>query len=145
MRRLFATLALTLLPLAARAAAPDAVLEPLTSAIDDAQTHAAALADHAAHAAPTTLTMATDDEQGALSAVIGAEAALARIMRATPAMLLQQTDVAITAELNRAQQALGSYLQARLRGNRNMMRAAAADAVEALGRADALVSAERTH
>ena len=126
-------------------AGPDAVLAPLTSAVDDAQAHAAALAKHAAEASPATLAMPTDDEEGAASAIVAADGALDGIMHAVPSAMPRQTDLDVLAELGRAHDALGSYVQARLHGNRNLMRAAAADAMAALGRADALLGVERPH
>ncbi|HSN32039.1 MAG TPA: hypothetical protein VLU41_05090, partial [Ideonella sp.] len=68
---------------------------------------------------------------------------LGRIMHTTAAVMPDRTDVAIQAELDRAHQALGRYVQARMHGNRKRMRAAAADAVEALTRADSIAGAER--
>ncbi len=139
MRVLGLALAGALLALGAGGGSPDAVLAPLTSALDDAEVHVAALAQRAQTASPTTLAMATDDEQGAISAIVQADAALDRMMHGVPAALPQKTDVAVLAELDRAHDAIGSYVQARLHANRNLMRAAASDAADALARADALV------
>ncbi len=145
MRAILVVVAAALLVLGAGGTGPDAALQPLTSALDDAQAHAAALAEHAANASPATLTMPTDDEEGVASAIVAADSALGGLMHAAAPTLPRQADVAVVAERDRAHDALGSYVQARLQGNRNLMRAAAADAMTALARADAIVGSERPH
>ncbi|HEX9103429.1 MAG TPA: hypothetical protein VF997_14555 [Polyangia bacterium] len=134
-----------LLLLGAGNAPPDGVLAPLAQALDEAQAHVAALAKNAANASPLTLAIPTDDEQGALSAVVDADGALDRIMHGPTAVLPRDTDIAVLAELDRAHDALASYAQARLHGNRNLMRAAAAAAGEALARADAILGARHNY
>lgn len=124
---------------------PDGLLAPLTAAVDDAEAHVAALARHAASASPPTLAMPTDDEQGAVSALVDANAALDHIMHGPTAVLPRETDLAVLAALDRAHDALGSYVQARMHGNRNLMRASAAEAAVALAQADTILGAERPH
>jgi len=134
-----------LMVLGAGGVPPDGTLAPVTAAVDDAQTHVAALARHAATASPATLALPTDDEQGAVSAIVNADTALDHVMHGPTAVLPRETDLAVLTELDRAHDALGSYVQARLHANRNMMRASAADAVAALARADAILGADRPH
>ncbi|HEX6836643.1 MAG TPA: hypothetical protein VF334_08725 [Polyangia bacterium] len=134
-----------LVALGAGGVPPDGTLAPLTSAVDDAQGHAAALAHTAATASPATLAMPTDDEEGAISAVVRADGALDQIMHGPAAVLPRETDIAVLTELGRAHDALGSYVQARLHANRKLMRASAADASAALSRADAILGADRSH
>ncbi len=137
--------ALALLPLVAAGAPANGVLEPLVSAIADAEGHAASLAEYAATAPPPSLTILTEDEQAAFSAVTAASQALDQIMHHSPAVLRRDTDVALLAELNRVHDALGAYAQARTAGDRRTMRAAASDAVAALQRADALLDPAKSY
>lgn len=145
MRPLFA-LALLLAPLAAAAATPaGGALGPLAAALDDAEAHAAPLAEHAATASPAALTAPIDDEAGAFTAVVAADQALTRVVREQPAALPRGADTAVVAALNEAHAALSTYALARADGDRETMRSAARQAVEALGRADALVEEARPY
>ena len=134
-----------LLPLAATGASAHGVLEPLVSALAEAQDHAASLAEHAATAPPASLTAPTDDEQAAFSALIAVNEALDEIVHHSPAALHRETDTALLTELNAARDALAAYASARMGADRKAMRLAAGDAVEALGRADALLDPDKPY
>ena len=144
-RLLAAGLALALSPLAVAATAGDGALAPLAAALDDAEAHAAPLAEHAATASPAELTRPIDDEAGAFAATVAADQALTRVTRDNPAALPRGADTAMLAALNQAHAALSTYALARADGDRTTMRAAAGEAVEALGRAAALVEESRPY
>ena len=144
--RTLVAFAVMLAPLAAAAATPaGGALAPLAAALDDAASHAAPLAEHAATASPAALTTPSDDEAGAFSAVVAADQALTRVVREQPAALPRGADTSVLAALNDAHAALSTYALARADGDRETMRSAAREAVEALGRADALVEESRPY
>ncbi|HEX6837499.1 MAG TPA: hypothetical protein VF334_13055 [Polyangia bacterium] len=145
MRRLVAFAVLLAPPAAAAATLAGGALGPLAAALDDAAAHAEPLAEHAATVSPAALTTPIDDEAGAFAAVVAADQALTHVVREQPAALPRGADTAVLTALDQAHAALSTYALARADGDRETMRSAARDAVEAIGRADALVEEARPY
>jgi hypothetical protein len=144
--RTVAAFALLVVPFAAAAATPaGGALAPLAAALDNAESYVAPLAEHAATASPAALTAPIDDETRAFAAIAAADQALSRVVREQPAALPRGADTGLLAALNEAHAALATYALARADGDRETMRSAAGQAVEALGRAGALVDEARPY
>jgi hypothetical protein len=143
--RLTLAILLTVVSPPAGVASADRTLEELVGAIADARGHVAILASQATTAPLQTLTVPTDDEQGAFAAVLAANHVLDDMMRGPPAGLRRGTDTAVRTELNATHDALAAYARARAAGDRKAMRAAASEAVKALDRADALLDPEKSY
>jgi hypothetical protein len=137
MMRLAATSFVLLLAASASAGPSSSELEPLVSAIADARAHAASLADRAATLPPASLKLPSPDEKDTFAAVVAADHALNDLTDASPGALPRMVDTELLSDLNAAHDGLGTYVQARTRGNRKAMRAAAGDVTDALDRADA--------
>jgi hypothetical protein len=115
------------------------------NAIADAQAHAASLAERAGTAPPRGPTEPSPDEKDALAAIVAADHALSVLMDDAPGALPRMVDTALLSDLGAAHDALAAYAQARTRGDRKAMRAAAGDAKKALDRADARLDPYNRH
>jgi hypothetical protein len=137
MMRLAATSVVLLLAASASAEPSSSELEPLVSALADARAHAASLAERAGTAPPSGLKQPSPDEKDTFAAVVAADHALNDLTDASPSALPRMVDTELLSDLNAAHDGLAGYVQARTRGDRKGMRAAAGDVTAALDRADA--------